>query len=148
MTAPASFPVVQPYLFFEGNCEAALAFYKEKLGAEIVSLMRYQDSPVPTGCGDMPAPPADKVMHAAFRIGDTVLMASDGQCSGQPRFGGFAVSLSVKDVAASQRTFAALSEGGHVVMPLGQTFWSPSFGMVTDRFGLMWMIMVLAEPCA
>lgn len=148
MTASKSFPVVQPYLFFEGSCEAALNFYKEKLGAEILALMRYKDSPEPGGCGDMPAPPPDKVMHASFRIGETVLMGSDGQCSGKPSFGGFALSLTVKDIPASERTFAALSDGGQVVMPLAKTFWSPSFGMVTDRFGLMWMVMVLDEQCA
>lgn len=147
MNASKTSPTVQPYLFFEGSCEAALHFYKDKLGAEITALMRYKESPEPTDCGTMPAPPPDKVMHAAFRIGETVLMASDGQCSGKPAFSGFALTLTVADIPASERAFAALSEGGQVVMPLGKTFYSPSFGMVTDRFGLMWMVIVLAEAC-
>jgi PhnB protein len=146
MTTPKTFPIVQPYLFFEGSCDAALGFYKEKLGAEVTALMRYKDGPEPTGdCGTTIQP--DKVMHAAFRIGETVLMASDGQCSGKPNFSGFALTLTVKDIPASERAFAALSDGGQVIMPLGKTFYSPSFGMVTDRFGLMWMVIVMAETC-
>lgn len=147
VTAPKSSTLVQPYLFFEGACDAALAFYREKLGAEVIALMRYQDGPEPTGdCGGKIQP--DKVMHAAFRIGDTVLMASDGQCSGQSNFSGFALTLTVKDVVASEHAFAALADGGQVIMPLGKTFYSPSFGMVTDRFGVMWMVIVMAETCA
>ncbi len=147
MTAPISSTVVQPYLFFEGACDRALEFYQQKLGAEVTALMRYQDGPQPTAdCGGTIQP--DKVMHAAFRIGDTMLMASDDQCSGKPNFSGFALTLTVKDVSASERAFAALSDGGQVIMPLGKTFYSPSFGMVTDRFGVMWMVIVMAEACA
>lgn len=143
-TIPAT--IVQPYLFFEGACDQALEFYKQKLGAEVTALMRYKDGPPPSGdCATTIQP--DKVMHSAFRIGETVLMASDGQCSGKPNFSGFSLSLTVKDVPASERAFAALSDGGHVIMPLAKTFWSPSFGMVTDRFGVTWMIMVLPETC-
>lgn len=147
MTAAQTLPAVQPYLFFEGACDQALEFYKQKLGAEVIALMRYKDGPPPSAdCAATIQP--DKVMHAAFRIGATVLMASDGQCSGRPNFSGFSLSLTVKDVPASERAFAALADGGQVLMPLGKTFYSPSFGMVTDRFGVMWMVIVLAEQCA
>lgn len=147
MTTPKSATVVQPYLFFEGACDQALEFYKQKLGAEVTALMRYKDGPPPSGdCAATILP--DKVMHAAFRIGETVLMASDGQCSGKTNFSGFSLSLTVKDVPESERVFAALSDGGHVIMPLAKTFWSPSFGMTTDRFGVTWMVMVLPETCA
>jgi PhnB protein len=147
MTTPKTTALVQPYLFFEGACDEALEFYQQKLGAEVTALMRYKDGPPPSAdCANTIQP--DKVMHSAFRIGETLLMASDGQCSGKPNFSGFSLSLTVKDIPASERAFAALSEGGHVIMPLGKTFYSPSFGMVTDRFGLMWMVMVLPEACA
>jgi PhnB protein len=145
MTTPTSTTSVQPYLCFEGACEAALDFYKEKLGAETTFLMRFKDAPESGGCGDMPAPPADKVMHASFRIGQSMLMASDGRCSGKTDFTGISLSLTMKSVPESERAFAALSEGGQVVMPMAKTFWSPSFGMVTDRFGIMWMVYVVGE---
>lgn len=134
---------IQPYLFFEGRCEEAIEFYKKAFGAEVIMLLRYKDSPEPSQC---PLPPGaeDKVMHSSFRIGETVLMASDGLCSGQPGFQGFSLSLSVKDEAEADRAFAALADGGQVQMPLGKTFFSPRFGMVADRFGVSWMIVVPA----
>jgi PhnB protein len=147
MTTSKSSTCVQPYLFFEGVCDQALEFYKQRLGAEIMAMMRYKESPVPPGEGCPPVDP-EKIMHAAFRIGETVIMASDGRCSGKPNFDGFGLSLTLKSIPDSERAFAALSEGGKVVMPLGKTFYSPSFGMVTDRFGVMWMVYVLAEGCA
>lgn len=114
---------IQPYLFFEGRCEEAIEFYKKALGAEVIMLLRYKDSPEPSQC---PLPPGaeNKVMHSSFRIGETVLMASDGLCSGQPGFQGFSLSLSVKDEAEADRAFAALADGGQVQMPLGKTFFS------------------------
>lgn len=145
MTAAQTLPAVQPYLCFEGTCEAALEFYQQKLGAEVLALMRFKDAPADSGCG---AAQSDKVMHAAFRIGGSVLMASDGRCSGKASFTGISLTLTVKDVAESERAFAALADGGQVLMPLGKTFYSPSFGMVSDRFGVMWMVIVLAEQCA
>lgn len=130
---------LEPYLFFEGRCDEALAFYCGTLGAEVTLLMRYRDSPDP----DMITPGAeDKVMHANLRIGDTTVMVSDGLCSGQPAFQGFALSLAPADQAEAERLFAALAAGGEVRMPLAKTFWSPCFGMVTDRFGVMWMLNV------
>jgi PhnB protein len=148
MNAPKT-PVVQPYLCFEGRCEEALDFYKQAIGAEVTCMMRFKDAPpgAANECGG-PPPPPEKIMHASFKIGESMLMASDGQCTGQSSFAGISLSLTVQDEAASRKAFAALSDGGRVVMPLAKTFWSPSFGMVTDRFGLMWMVMVLDEQCA
>jgi PhnB protein len=133
--------LIQPYLFFDGRCEEAVAFYREALGAEIVMLMRFKDGPDPAM-----APPgsADKVMHAALRIGETTILASDGRCLGQPKFDGFALSLTAADAAEAERLFAALGDGGEVRMPLAKTFFSPRFGMVADRFGVSWMIYVAA----
>jgi len=133
---------IQPYLTFEGRCEEALEFYKKALGAEVTALMRFKDSPDPGMC----APGAgDKVMHSAFRIGDSTVMASDGRCVGNPAFQGFALSINARNGAEAERLFAALAEGGQVQMPLGKTFFSPSFGMVADRFGVAWMVIVLPE---
>jgi PhnB protein len=148
MNSPKSDTLVQPYLCFEGTCEAALDFYKEKLGAEVTMLMRFKDAPESGGCGDMPSPPPDKVMHASFTIGGSMLMASDGRCSGRPYFTGISLSLTLKSIPESERAFAALSEGGQVMMPLGKTFYSPSFGMVTDQFGVTWMVYVVTESHA
>jgi PhnB protein len=130
---------VQPYLFFEGRCEEALEFYRSALGAELGMLMRYKDSPDPAQC---PAGAENKVMHTNFRIGDTEIMASDGMSSGKPNFQGFSLSITAPDLAAAERVFAALSNGGQVQMPLGKTFFSPAFGMLADRFGVSWMVIV------
>lgn len=135
---------IQSYLFFDGRCEEAVEFYRRTLGAEVEMLMRIKDSPEPLPPGRVPPGSEDKVMHASFRIGDSVVMASDGRCQGQPNFQGFALSLSVADQREAEQRFAALSEGGQVQMPLGQTFFSPCFGMVADRFGVSWMIIVPA----
>jgi PhnB protein len=131
---------VQPYLFFEGRCEEAARFYERALGAEVLALMRARDTPDP----DMRPPEAgeDQVMHLALRIGASTVLASDGRCSGQPGFQGFALSLTAADKAEAQRLFTALAEGGQVQMPLAETFFSPSFGMVADRFGVSWMVYV------
>ena len=136
---------VQPYLFFEGRCEEAIEFYRSALGAEVTQLMRFKDSPEPpdpeTCQGMTPPGSEDKVMHASFRIGDTEVMASDGMCSGQSNFQGVSLSIAVPDDATAERFFTALGDGGQVQMPLGKTFFSSSFGMVADRFGVSWMII-------
>lgn len=132
---------VQPYLFFDGRCEQALDFYKNALGAEVTTLMRFKDCPDPREPG-MVLPDANKVMHASFRIGETTIMASDGQCTGQTKFQGFSLSLTVPNEAEADRLFARLGEAGKVQMPLGKTFFSARFGMVDDRFGVSWMIYV------
>lgn len=131
---------VQSYLFFDGRCEEAIEFYKSALSAEVDMLMRFKDSPEPPQPGMCPPGSDDKVMHASFRVGDTVVMASDGSCLGEPMFQGFALALSVKAEAEADRMFNALSAGGQVQMPLTKTFFSPRFGMVTDRFGVAWMV--------
>ncbi|MBI4573201.1 MAG: VOC family protein [candidate division NC10 bacterium] len=133
---------VQPYLFFDGRCEEAVGFYRSKLGAEVTMLMRFKDSPEPPQPGMVPPGSEDKVMHTSFRIGDTAVMASDGRCLGQPSFQGFSLSLTVPDDAEAERVFAALGDGGQVQMPLTETFFSSRFGMVADRFGVSWMIVV------
>ncbi len=130
---------VQPYLFFEGRCEEAVEFYRAALGAEVAMLMRYKDSPEP---GSVPPGAGDKVMHTSFRIGETTVMASDGLCQGRPSFQGFSLSLTVPDDAEAERLFAALADGGQVQMPLAKTFFSSRFGMVADRFGVLWMVLV------
>lgn len=135
---------VQPYLFFDGRCEEAVEFYRSALDAEVTLLMRFKDSPEPPQPGMVPPGSENKVMHASFRIGDTTVMASDGQCQGLPSFQGFSLSLTVPDETEADRVFAALAEGGRVQMPLAKTFWSPRFGMVADRFGVSWMINVAA----
>ena len=134
---------VQPYLFFEGRCEEAIEFYRKVLGAEVTMLMRFKDSPEPAAPGTCPSGSGDKVMHLSFRIGDTTLMASDGRCLGRPSFQGFSLSVTVRDDAEAERTFAALADGGQVQMPLAKTFFSSRFGMVADRFGVSWMIIVM-----
>ena len=133
---------VQPYLFFDGRAEEAAEFYRAKLGAEITMLMRNKDSPDKPPPGMLPPNSENKVMHMALKIGDTTVLASDGNCAGKPAFQGFSLSLTVKDEAQASRLFAALADGGQVQMPLGKTFFSPSFGMVTDRFGVAWMVYV------
>ncbi|HEY8369218.1 MAG TPA: VOC family protein [Thermodesulfobacteriota bacterium] len=135
---------VQPYLFFDGRCEEALEFYRRALGAEVTTLMRFKESPDPGSCPPAPGG-ADKVMHAAFRIGKTTLLASDGMCGGRPSFAGFSLSLTAADDAEAERRFAALADGGRVEMPLARTFFASSFGMVTDRFGVTWMVYVPNE---
>jgi PhnB protein len=134
---------VQPYLFFDGRCEEALEFYRDAVGAKVEALMRFKDSPEPPPADCAPVG-ADKVMHASLRIGDTQVMVSDGDARGRPGFKGFSLALTVADADEAQRRFAALGEGGQVVVPLGKTFFSPSFGMLVDRFGVHWMVLVPA----
>jgi PhnB protein len=132
----------EPYLFFDGRCEEALNFYRGAIGAEVTMMMRFKESPDPQGT---PPGAGDKVMHAAFRVGNSTVMASDGHCAGKPSFQGFGLSLEVRDEAEAKRRFDALSDGGNVQMPLAKTFFSPSFGMVADRFGVLWMVIVGTE---
>jgi PhnB protein len=133
---------IQPYLFFDGRCEEALEFYKSALGAEVTMLMRFKDSPEPPDRQKVPAGSENNVMHASFRIGDTVVMASDGFGKGKPTFQGFALSLSVASDAEADRKFSALAKGGRIDAPLSKTFFSSNFGMVADRFGVPWMVIV------
>jgi PhnB protein len=133
---------IQPYLFFNGRAEEAIEFYRRALGAEVTALMRFKDNPEPSEPGKVPPGAEDKVMHASFRVGDTTVLASDGRCQGQPSFHGFSLAITAPSEADAERLFNALGEGGEVQMPLTQTFFSPKFGMVADRFGLSWMVVV------
>ena len=131
----------EPYLVFEGRCEDALEFYRRAVGAEILMLLRFKEAPK----GEQGGPPphlSEKVMHSSIRIGDTTVLASDGRCSGHPTFQGFSLALSVANDAEAKRTFTALSEGGQVQQPLTKTFFSPLFGVLVDRFGVSWMVLV------
>ncbi len=136
---------VQPYLFFDGRAEEAIDFYKKALGAEVLMLMRFNESPDPPPPGMLAPGSEDKVMHASLRIGETEVMASDGRCAGGPAFQGVSLSLSVAGEAEADRLFGALAEGGQVQMPIGRTFFSPRFGMVADRFGVSWMVVAAPE---
>lgn len=133
---------VQPYLFFDGRCEEALEFYSSALGAKVTALMRFKDAPATASAPGCTPPPGDKVMHANLQIGEAQIMASDGQPPGQGIFKGFALSLAPATDAEAQRLFNALAEGGQVQMPFGPTFFASSFGMVADRFGVPWMVVV------
>ena len=130
---------LQPYLQFDGRCEEAVTFYRDALGAEIVMLMRFKDSPDP---GMVPPGAENKVMHMRFRIGETTVLASDGRCVGKPSFQGFSLCLTVASDAEAEHFFNALADGGQVQMPLASTFFSSRFGMVADRFGVGWMVYV------
>jgi PhnB protein len=129
---------VQPYLFFNGQCEAAIEFYRRTLGAKLTQLMRFKESPDPAM---RPPGSGDNVMHASFQIGTTTLFASDGCSEQRPNFQGFSLSITATGTAEAERIFAALADGGQVQQPLAQTFFAARFGMVTDRFGVGWMIM-------
>ena len=133
---------VEPYLFFDGRCEEAIEFYRKVLGAEVTALIRYKDGPEPPLPGMIPPGSENKVLHSNLRIGETMVMASDGNCQGKPSFQGFSLSVTAPNEAEAERMFAALASGGQVQMPLAKTFFSPCFGMVADRFGVSWMIIV------
>ena len=134
--------LVEPYLFFDGRCEEAIEFYKRAVGANVAMLVRFKDSPDPPPPGMVPPGSENKVMHATLTIGESTVMASDGECGGKPSFQGFSLSLTVANEAEANRAFAALVDGGTVRMPLTKTFFSPRFGMLTDRFGVGWMVNV------
>lgn len=130
---------VQPYLFFDGRCDEAINFYKKTLKAETMMLMHFKDSPDQS----MISPQSvDKVMHAALRIGETVILVSDGHCGGQPSFQGFSLSITAASNAEAEKIFAALGEGGEVRMPMAETFFATRFGMLADRFGVGWMVIM------
>jgi PhnB protein len=134
--------LIQPYLFFDGRCEEAVEFYRRALGAAVNMMLRFKENPEPPPSGCMPSGMENKIMHAQVQIGETVVLMSDGRCTGKPSFQGFALSLTVRTEAEADKAFSALVDGGTVGMPLAKTFFSPRFGMVTDRFGVMWMVLV------
>jgi PhnB protein len=132
--------LVQPYVSFDGRCEEALEFYRKALGAEVTMVVRFKEMPEPAPPGMIPPGSENKIMHCRFKVGDSIILAADGRCGGQAKFHGFSLSLTVASEAEAGKMFAALSDGGSVQMPLGKTFFSPAFGMVTDRFGVPWMV--------
>ncbi len=134
--------LVQAYLSFEGRCEEALEFYRRALDAKVEMVLHFKEAPDRAAHTSIPSSMDDKVLHAAFKVGDTTLMASDGRCGGKPNFQGISLALTVPDIATANRRFAALAEGGQVIQPQTQTFFSPRFGMVADRFGITWMVLV------
>jgi PhnB protein len=138
--------VIQPYLFFGGRCQEALDFYRAALGAEVDMVMRFEQSPEPVPAGMLAPGFEKKIMHSSFRIGGNTIMASDGCSEEESGFKGFSLALQVATIAEADQAFARLAEGGQVQMALAKTFWSPRYGMLTDRFGIGWMVMVPGEP--
>ena len=136
---------VQPYLFFDGHCEEAIEFYRQALGAKIEMLMHYKDSPEPPPPGMALPGMEDKVMHASFRIGDSTVMAADDCTRTQVSFEGFQLTLAVADDVEAEQRFTALAVGGQVRMPLAKTFFATKFGMLADRFGVSWMVIVVPQ---
>ena len=129
---------VETYLFFNGRCEEALEFYKKALDAKIVNMMRFSDSPDQRQC----APGTlDKIMHSTFSIGDTQLMASDGDCKGDTKFQGMSLTIGVKSPEEAEKLFKAIGEGGQVQIPMMETFFATRWGMVADKFGVSWMVL-------
>jgi len=131
---------VEPYLFFDGRCDEAIEFYKTAIGAKVDALIRYKDSP-DLNKAMIPPGGENKVMHANLGIGDTQVMVSDGDCSGQAKFDGFSLTAETANDAEAKKVFDALGAGGQVIMPLTKTFFSSSFGMLKDKFGVQWMVM-------
>jgi len=133
---------VQAYLMFNGRTEEAIDFYRQAVGAEVTMLMRFSDAPDPMPPGMIPEGWDSKIMHSSFKVGEAELMASDGCQSDDAGFKGVSLALSVTSPEEAAAVFAALSDGGQVTMPLAETFFSPSFGTLTDRFGVSWMVIV------
>ncbi|HKE93871.1 MAG TPA: VOC family protein [Povalibacter sp.] len=132
---------VEPYLYFDGRCEEAIEFYRRTLGAEISALLRFKEGGAPHAPGN-----ENRIMHVALKVGDSTVLASDGQCQGKPVFQGFSLALSTANDGQAERWFAALSVGGRVQLPLGATAFASRFGMVADRFGVLWT--VVSQPPA
>ena len=128
---------LNPYLYFNGDCEAAFKFYEQNLGAKIEAMMPHEGSPA---ADHVPAEWRSKILHACLRIGDQVLMASDAPPGSFEKQQGFSINIGVNDPSEAERLFRALSENGKVTMPIAETFWAARFGMLVDRFGIPWMV--------
>jgi len=136
---------IQPYLFFDGRCEEAIAFYRDALGAQELMKLRFKDAPASNDYQSAPEL-ADKIMHATLAIGKTHLLLSDGQCGGEKvAYAGFSLSVTASDVAAGEKYFKALAQDGQITMPFQKTFWTDGFGMLVDKFGVPWMVNVQHE---
>ncbi len=136
---------VQPYLMFEGRCEEAIEFYKKTLDAKVETMMRFRESPSPPPPGSLPPGSEEKILHSALKIGSSQIMATDGHCAGHPDFQGFSLTLETASETEADRLFNGLAQDGKITMPLSKTFFSPRFGMVTDKFGVGWIVMA-ARP--
>lgn len=141
----STIPAIQPYLFFRGRCEEAIAYYKEKLGAEVVMMMRFKDNPDKPGPDKVPKALDEKIMHASVRISNSEIMMSDGMKSGPLDFQCMSLSLRVPTEAEADRIYGALAKEGTVQMPIGPTFFARRFGSVADKFGVSWMVIVPTE---
>ena len=136
---------VEPYLFFNGQCEEAIEFYKQTLGAKVLMALRFRDNPDKPGPYKVAPDLDDKIMHASLKIGETEVLMSDGMGTGRPEFKGITLALGVQSEAEADRVFNALAEGGQIKMPIGKTFFSPRFGGVADRFGVSWIIVTAQQ---
>ncbi len=136
---------VEPYLSFEGRCQEAIDFYKKVLGAKVEMVMHFKDAPEGQPSGTCPPEMANKVMHASMKIGDSVVMATDGHCTGKSNFTGTSLTITASSDAEAEKVFAALGDGGKVSMPMAKTFFASRFGMVSDRFGVPWMVISVAS---
>ncbi len=129
---------LKPYVIYNGRCEEALDFYKRAIGAEVIALMRFKDAPDQS---QINPENMEKVMHSAFCVGDAEVLASDGYCTGQTAFQGFALALTVDSDEEAERRFEALSDGGEIQAPMTPTFFASRFGMLSDKFGVSWMVL-------
>jgi len=132
---------VEPYLYFNGRCEEAVQFYRQAVGADGIELLRFSDAPEPPPPGAIPPGYERKIMHGVMRIGDSTIMMSDGRGNSASGFQNFGLTIIVHSEADTDRVFQGLANGGTVLAPLGKTFFSPRFGMVTDRFGVSWLVL-------
>ncbi len=128
---------LNPYLNFNGQCEAAFEFYQKCLGGKIEMIMTFGESPMAT---QVPTEWRGKVMHVRMNVGDKVLMGSDAPPDRYQGPQGFSVSIGVDNAEEAERIFKALSDGATIQMPLQQTFWALRFGSLVDKFGIPWMI--------
>ena len=131
---------VQPYLSFEGRCEEAINFYKSTVGAKVEMMMRFKEAPADQQAMISPES-KDKVMHAALKIGEATVMASDGYCTGKSSFSGVSLALTADSPAEADKLFNALSKDGQVTMPMTETFFANRFGTCSDKFGVTWMVI-------
>lgn len=134
---------VLPYLHFDGRCEEALKFYASAIGAKTDAMMRFGESPDPNMAA---TENKNKIMHAQFKVGDTAIFASDGMSQGTAKFDGFSLTIAADAVEEGRRMFNALLEGGATTIPLSETFFAKLFGMVKDKFGVNWMVIVQKAP--
>jgi PhnB protein len=128
---------INPYLYFNGQCEEAFKFYEQVLGGKIEGMLPHEGTPAE---GQVPREWRKKIMHARMTIGDQVLMASDAPPGHFHQPQGFSVAIQLKDPVQGERIFNALAEQGKVTMPFAKTFWAAGFGMLTDKFGIPWMV--------